>query len=111
MSELEPKVTLEDVELAVRVIERFLKAKRESEQIIRRLSRIGGARSRGLGGMMPSMQDIVAMVMEQKRVEAGTVTPSRAELEPLTEEELEHFRKIKEKIKKKEVEKGAHRGY
>lgn len=111
MSELEPKITLEDVELAVRVIERFLRARRESEHILRRLSRIGGTRKRGLGSMMPSMEDIVSMVMEQKRVEAGAVAPSEVEVKPLTEEELERFREIKEKIKKRRVGEGAHRGY
>lgn len=111
MSELEPKITLEDVELAVRVIERFLRARRESEHIIRRLSRIGGTQRRGMGGMMPKWEDIVSIVMEQKRAEAGVGAPSEVEVKPLTKEELERFRKIKEQIKKREVGSGTHRGY
>jgi len=91
-------ITLEDVEIAIKILNEFMKKQREAERVLRRLGI--SQRGRGLGGL--SFESIYQMALQQAMAKKSLATlPESEEVEEeLTEEELERIRAIKDKLKK-----------
>lgn len=87
-------ITMEDVEIAIKVLNEFIKRSREAQYTLRRLE-VTQVR----GGSMPkSFEDFVNMAFQTaKAKQEAKVEPS--EPEPITDEELERMRSIKDKLK------------
>ncbi|MEM3454689.1 MAG: hypothetical protein QXS21_05950 [Thermoproteota archaeon] len=92
MSEEKFDVTVEDVEIAVKIIERYLKTVSRAKQALMSIQRYIGSSS------YTSERDLIArMVMEQMRFKTSeTVKESEPEL---TQEEIERFKRVAEKFK------------
>ncbi|MEM2446483.1 MAG: hypothetical protein QW734_07480 [Candidatus Bathyarchaeia archaeon] len=87
-------ITLEDVETAMRILQAFIKRSREASMILRRLEiEFRGSR----GGYMPSFQDIMNMIFQQRTAQTSE---TKTEVEEFSEEDLKRIREIKEKIKR-----------
>ena len=84
-------ITLEDVEVAIKILYVFLKKQRQAQSL---LSRLGVGRASSMYGL--SFEQILNMVMAQKGVQKGDETLE----EPIvTEEELKRMREIASKLK------------
>jgi len=88
-------ITLEDVEIAIKVLEEFEKKYRDATRILRRL----GIRPERGSALTP--ENVMRMVMESSLAGKGVVQPSEEVEEPISEEELSRLRSLKEKIKGK----------
>jgi len=89
----EEELTLEDVELAIKILETFIRRVEKARSVLRRFSSLYGEyRYHG------SMEDFIKMAMEmtmaQKKAEeaVGEVQPT------LTEEERQRLEKLKQKL-------------
>jgi hypothetical protein len=104
MSKEDYSITLEDVEVAMKVVayfyEKALKAKRLLEKF--------GLKRATTTAFPTSVDDITKMLLQQA-IEAGaiklpqTVAQVEAEGEELTEEDVAKFKRLVEKIKAKQV--------
>jgi hypothetical protein len=90
-------ITMEDVDIAIKVINEFIRRSREAQMTIKRLevTTVSGVK------MPTSMQDFMNMaygmkMREKEREKEQQTTESQPE--PLTEEELKRMREIKEKM-------------
>jgi hypothetical protein len=96
-------ITLEDVKIAIKILEEFERRYREANRILRRL---GVHPERGYGSFTP--EGIMRMMFESGLVGRGTPQPSTqpstevTEEEPISEEELNRLRSLKEKIRERE---------
>jgi len=87
-------ITLEDIETAVKILQMFIKRYREASIVIRHIeSEFRTYRS----GYMPSFNEIMNMIFQQKSAKTDETEPK---IEEFTEEDLKRIREIKEKIKK-----------
>jgi hypothetical protein len=90
-------ITLEDVETAIKIINRFLRQQRDAVRVLRQLGVREGRSSSGIF----NTNDIMSMAMEmQKRKQGLGATEEPSINDDVTPEELERIRKIKEEIKK-----------
>lgn len=89
-------ITLEDVEIAIKILRKFIEQYQQAQMIFRRLGTLSGvSRFRG-----SRPEDFIKMAFEMtQRQKTGEVEIE----EELTEEELERIREIKEKIEKSEA--------
>jgi len=97
-----PEITMEDVEIAIKVLNEFMRRSREATITFRRFE----AEFRSKSGRMPfSMEDFMseAFNIAKQKQQAGKQAQTEAEPEPLTEEELERMRQIKDKMKGERV--------
>jgi hypothetical protein len=92
-------ITLEDVKIAIRILEEFERRYREANRILRRL---GVHSERGYGGFTP--ESIMRYMIESGMVKGISQQPSTevTEEEPISEEELNRLRSLKEKIRERE---------
>ncbi|RLG74361.1 MAG: hypothetical protein DRO23_07055 [Thermoprotei archaeon] len=92
------EITLEDVELAIKILEEFLRRVNKAKITLRRVYSIVGAR-RGQDAMVFELARDIVLHRRSRKVEV------EAEIEEpeITEEDIERFRKVKEKIEKKEL--------
>jgi hypothetical protein len=93
------EITLEDVYLAIRVLNEFQKASFEAQRVLRRL----GVRQGGQAFSPFNYQDIMRALVESSFKGKLPQGKEEDEASPLTKEELEKFREIAEKIKGKET--------
>jgi hypothetical protein len=95
------EITLEDVYLAIRILNEFQKASLEAQRVLRRL----GVRQSSQTFSPFSYQEIMKTLMESSlkgKIPQGMETEEE-ETKPLSQEELEKFREIAKKIKEKET--------
>jgi hypothetical protein len=92
------EITLEDVYLAIRILNEFQKASLEAQRVLRRL----GIRQSGQTFSPFSYQDIMRTLMESSLKGKIPQGEEEEETKPLSQEELEKFREIAKKIKEKE---------
>jgi hypothetical protein len=96
-------ITLEDVKIAIKILEEFERRYREANRILRRL---GVHSERGYGGFSP--ESIMRYMFESGMVKGISQQPSTevstqpTEEEPISEEELNRLRSLKEKIRERE---------
>jgi hypothetical protein len=92
-------ITLEDVRIAIKVLEEFERRYREASRILRRL---GVHPERGYGGFSP--ESIMKYLIESGVVKGISQQASTevTEEEPISEEELARLRSLKEKIRERE---------
>jgi len=90
-------ITIDDVELAVKIITAYLQSVNRAKIALQRIQSFVGSQSY-------SERDLIAkMVMEQMRFRTGTQETVEEE-STLTDEDLEKFRKIADKFKKPQTE-------
>ena len=104
MSKEEYSITLEDVEIAIKIVmyfyEKALKAKKVLEKF--------GVKRATTTAFPTSIDDVTRMLLQQA-IESGaiklpqTTSQIEAEEEELTEQDVAKFRKLVEKIKAKQV--------
>jgi hypothetical protein len=93
-------ITLDDVELAIKIINQWLRQSRKAEATVRRLMVLEER-----GAKMPmNMQGFMDMAFRQVTERQGKVAPQTSETqsqeEPdITPEELEEYRRIRDKMK------------
>jgi len=108
MENTKMSITLEDVEIAIKVLNAFIKRQREAVSTLRRL---GVTTGRG-GAFGFRMEDFVSMAMQQAMAQKGVGQPSTIEPAPEpTPEELERMRAIAKKLKKRGTSPNPRRGY
>jgi hypothetical protein len=92
-------ITLEDVKIAIKVLEEFERRYREASRILRRL---GVHSERGGGGFTP--ESIMRYLIESGMVKGiSQQAPTEVtEEEPISEEELKRLRSLQEKIRERE---------
>jgi hypothetical protein len=92
-------ITLEDVKIAIKILEEFERRYREANRILRRL---GVHSERGYGGFSP--ESIMRYMIESGMVKGISQQPAGevSEEEPISEEELNRLRSLKEKIRERE---------
>jgi hypothetical protein len=103
---IEMEITLEDVEVAIKILNEFMNRQKKIIDTMRRLGLIEGMGYR----YRYRMEDFVAMAFNQvmqKPVEPTTTTLTSE----LTEAEIMRMREIAEKIKREENRQGVRRGY
>ncbi|MBS7270391.1 MAG: hypothetical protein KIH10_16340 [Candidatus Freyarchaeota archaeon] len=89
-------ITLEDVEVAIRVLYEFLKRQRQAQSL---LARLGVGRERG-GFAGLSMEQIWNMAYQQVMAQKGISVESKPEEEPqVSEADLKRMREIAERLK------------
>jgi hypothetical protein len=89
-------ITLEDVEIAIKILEEFLRRIEKSRRVLMKLGRYAGV---GTGGPRDLLGQIMVMSMQQAQKKAEATSEESFE-EELTEEELNRLRKIAEEIRK-----------
>ncbi|MEM4866018.1 MAG: hypothetical protein QXY09_05975 [Acidilobaceae archaeon] len=91
------EITLEDVRIAIKVLEEFEKRYRESLRVLKKL----GITSQSYTSLGLTPESIIRFLLEQTKLAKAEekVEAKEEEKEELTPEELEKLRKIKEKIK------------
>ena len=98
MSDKTGDITLEDVELAINVIETFLSRMRKAESLLRKLSyyqrRVGVA---GMSMYRMDMETLLGLAMEMERRKKVSTMPEEAPPE-ISEEQLERLRKIAKRL-------------
>jgi len=92
------EITLEDVELAIRILETFIRKVERARRVLRKFHKIAGY---GRRSELMELAEIIGVRLAEKRI-------SRREHEEpleteLSEEDLERFKKLKEKIEKKQI--------
>jgi len=88
------EITMEDVEIAIKVLNEFMRRSREAQMTIRRLE-VTQVRS---GSMPKSFEDFVQLAFQTaKAKQEAKEEPS--EPEPITADELERMRTIKDKLR------------
>jgi hypothetical protein len=103
---IEMEITLEDVEVAIKILNEFMNRQKKIMDTMRRLGLIESMGYR----YRYRMEDFVAMAFNQvmqKPVEPTTTTPPSE----LTETEIMRMREIAEKIKREENRTSVRRGY
>lgn len=86
-------ITIDDVEIAIKILEHFVSLYERAANILRRVQRYGY----GGGGEREMITRIIAEALSGRSV-AGKEIGREAEL---TEEDLERFRKVADEIKSK----------
>jgi len=86
-------ITLEDVEIAIKVLETFLRKMKRAEILLSRVRRY----QTGYMRYPTSFEDFINIALQMQKSKR---TEEEVETTELTKEELERLRKIKEKIKK-----------
>jgi len=89
-------ITLGDVELAIKVLNEFMRRSREAQMVIKRLE-ITTVSSQKMPSSLQDFMNLAWQAKKGKREETETETP----VEPITDEELAEFRKIADNLKKK----------
>lgn len=92
------EITLEDVRIAIKVLEEFEKRYKESIKVLKKL----GITSQPYTSLGLSPEGIIKFLLEQTKLakaEEKAEAEEKEENEELTQEELEKLRKIKEKVK------------
>lgn len=89
-------ITLEDVEVAIKILAEFLKRQRQAQSV---LSRLGvGQRGGGMAGL--SMEQIWNMAYQQVMAQKGLNVEQAQAVEPtVTEEDVKRMREIAQKLK------------
>jgi len=89
----EEELTLEDVELAIKILETFIKRVERARSVLRRFSSLYGEyRYHG------SMEDFIKMAMEMT-MKQGRGAEAIEEIQPtLTEEERQRLERLKQKL-------------
>ncbi|MEM2696240.1 MAG: hypothetical protein QXU09_04820 [Thermoproteota archaeon] len=88
-------ITLEDVEVAIKILYEFLKKHRQAQGL---LSRLGVGRERGVYGL--SMEQIWNMAYQQVMAQKGISLEGRPVEEPtVTDEDIKRMREIAQKLK------------
>ena len=90
-------ITLEDVDLAIRILEAFIRKVEKAKYVLRRVQRFVGYSRRN---EIMSLAELFTMRIAESRARKHEEYPEETEI---TEEDLEKFRKLKEKIEKKEI--------
>ncbi|RLB79941.1 MAG: hypothetical protein DRH17_12870 [Deltaproteobacteria bacterium] len=90
--EIDPsKITLEDVEIAIKIINAFLRKMREAERALRQL----GLTRTAVSGYSLSMSDIMSALLKERQA------MEEAPVEPPSEEEVKRMRELVKKIESK----------
>jgi len=98
------EVTIEDVELAIKILEQYLQQAYRVQRLLSRVRALGGINSNYVMNPQKIMDYLMAQTLEQttKIRKKGKVTVAEEgeeEEEPIiTEEELKKFRSISERI-------------
>lgn len=88
-------ITLEDVEVAIKILQIFLKKQREAETVLRRFQQYERrAISRGF-----SMEDFMSMALET--VKSKKQIPEIMEPEEISEEDIKRIREIAKNLEEK----------
>jgi len=97
LSENKVYITVEDVEIAVKIINEYLKTVQRAKAALQSIQRFIGTQSY-------SERDLITrMVMEQMKFKTG-VSAAEEEASSISEEDLERFRRIAERFKKPQTE-------
>ena len=88
-------ITLEDVEVAIRILNEFLKKSEDAKRTLRRF----GVSQKSSSGFGFNPEQIMNMVLAQQQAKKGIVENEVA-VEPPSENDLKRMREIAEKIKK-----------
>jgi hypothetical protein len=96
-------ISLEDVQLAIKILNEFMRTHREAQRVMRQLGVSEGRQS----GQFFNMENIMSMAMNEAERRKG-LRPTGAEgteapITELTQEELDHFRGVADKVKKEGV--------
>jgi len=98
------EVTIEDVELAIKILEQYLQQAYRVQRLLSRVRALGGVNSNYVMNPQKIMDYLMAQTLEQttKIRKKGKVTVAEEgeeEEEPIiTEEELKKFRSISERV-------------
>jgi hypothetical protein len=104
MSKEEHSITLEDVEVAMKVVAYFYEKALKAKKILEKF----GVKRATATAFPTSVDDITKMLLQQA-IEAGAIklpqvtSQVEAEGEELTEEDVAKFKKLVEKIKAKQI--------
>jgi hypothetical protein len=91
------EITLNDVEIAIRILTEFLKKQRQAEVLLRRMGI--GQRQIGMTGL--SFEQFVNMAYQQVMEKKRMAEEAEAEVESeVTEEDLKRMREIADKLLK-----------
>ena len=91
------EITLEDVDLAIKILEAFIRKVEKAKYVLRRVQRFVGY---GRRDEVFTLAEIFTSRFAEARARKHEEYPEEAEI---TEEDLEKFRKLKEKIEKKQI--------
>jgi hypothetical protein len=94
------QITLEDVEVAISILEHFYNKMRRAETVLQRLRSMQGRTSGSMYGM--SFQDIVNMALQVKQKEGGKA-PEEIPVGELTSEEINEMKSLVKKIKEQKT--------
>jgi len=89
-------ITFEDVELAIKILEKYITLSKRAESMLRKFR---SYQSRTINPMGFTFEDFVNMAIAIKQRES-TVTEEKEEDITFTQEEIEKMKKIKEKLMK-----------
>ena len=97
------EVTIEDVELAIKILEQYLQQAYRVQRLLSRVRALGGVNSNYVMNPQKIMDYLMAQTLEQttkiRKKGKVTVAEEEEEEEPvITEEELKKFRSISERI-------------
>ena len=104
MSKEEYSITLEDVEIAIKIVMYFYEKALKTKKVLEKF----GVKRATTTAFPTSIDDVTRMLLQQA-IESGAIklpqtTPQiEAEEEELTEQDVAKFRKLVEKIKAKQV--------
>jgi len=97
------EVTIEDVELAIRILEQYLQQAYRVQRLLNRVRALSGTNGNYVMNPQRIMDYLMAQTLEQttkiRKKGKVTVTEEGEEEEPIiTEEELKKFRSISERV-------------
>jgi hypothetical protein len=96
MSDNFSNITFEDVELAIKILEKYIALSKRAENTLRKFYK---SQSRTINPLGFTFEDFVNMAIAIKQRES-TVTEEKEEDLSFTKEEIEKMKKIKEKLMK-----------
>jgi len=96
MNEDFSNITFEDVELAIKILEKYITLSRRAESMLRKFR---SYQSRTISPMGFSFEDFVNIAMAMKQRETA-ITEEKEEDLSFTQDEIERMKKIKEKLMK-----------
>lgn len=96
---MDKRITIEDVEIAIKIIEAYLKNVRKAQLMLSRITRLAGTGSPTSRMTMPhSFDDFIRIALQMQKEKESEVS-EEIETRELTDEELKRIREIAKKFK------------